>query len=69
MLFEDKEGKVNKKGGNMIRQRNTEGRQNYSTGEDREAGVVGKDLLKMLLGLQSSYNSEQKGRKMQVPGT
>lgn len=36
----------------MIRPRKTKGRQNNSAEEDREAGAVGKDLLKMLLGLQ-----------------
>lgn len=46
----------------MLRQRKTlEGRQNNSAGEDREAGAAGKDLLKMLLGLQGSCNFEQKG--------
>lgn len=34
-----------------------------------KADAVGKDLLKMLLGLQGSYSSEQKGKKMQVPVT
>lgn len=46
--------KLKKKGRNMIRERKTEGRQNNSAGEDREAHAVGKDLLKMLLGLQGS---------------
>lgn len=54
MLLEDKEGKVKKRGRNMIRERKTEGRQNNRAGEDREAHAVGKDLLKMLLGLQGS---------------
>lgn len=33
----------------MIRQRKTEGGQSDSSGEDREVGAVGEDLLKMLL--------------------
>lgn len=54
----------------MLRQRKTlEGRQNNSAGEDREAGAAGKDLLKMLLGLQGSCNFEQKWGEMQVPVT